>query len=222
MRYLFHLPIDPQCRKIRILLAEKKLEFDLEVEPVWERREGFLQLNPACEVPVLTETDGTAISGGPVIAEYLEDAYDETSFLGKTPTERAETRRMVLWFEGKFHREVTANLVEQKVTKRLYKSGQPDSGAIRAGHSNIHYHLEYIAWLCDRRRWLSGDSFSLADIAAAAQLSCLDFIGDVPWEKHPDAKDWYARVKSRPSMRPILADHVVGTKPPEHYADPDF
>ncbi|WP_282606237.1 glutathione S-transferase family protein [Pelagibius sp. Alg239-R121] len=222
MRYLFHLPLDPQCRKIRILLAEKRLDFDLKVEPIWERREGFLQLNPACEVPVLTETDGTAVVGGQVIAEYLEDAYDETPLLGSTPTERAETRRMVLWFDGKFHQEVTANLVGQKLMKRLKGSGQPDSAAIRAGHANIHYHLEYISWLCDRRRWLAGDSLSLADIAAAAQLSCLDFMGDVPWDRHPDAKDWYARIKSRPSVRPILADQVLGTKPPKHYADPDF
>ena len=222
MRYLFHLPLESQCRKIRILLAEKRLEFEVKVEPVWERREGFLQLNPACEVPVLTETDGTAVAGGPVIAEYLEDAYKDSSFLGESPLERAETRRMMLWFDGKFHREVTANLVEQKLMKRLKGSGEPNSNAIRAGHANIHYHLEYISWLCDRRRWLAGDSFSLADIAAAAQLSAVDYLGDVPWDKHPDAKDWYARVKSRPSLRPILADHVPGMKPPKYYADPDF
>ena len=94
--------------------------------------------------------------------------------------------------------------------------------AIRNGNANIHTHLEYIAWLVDRRRWLGGDEFSLADITAAAHLSAIDYIGDVPWERHPGAKDWYARVKSRPSVRPLLADQVPGVMPPPHYADLDF
>src|SRR3546814_441806 len=98
----------------------------------------------------------------------------------------------------------------------------PNSGAIRAGLANIHYHLEYIAWLCDRRRWLAGDAFSRADIVAAAELSAVDYIGDVPWGDHGGAKDWYARVKSRPSFRAILADHISGVQPPKHYADLDF
>ncbi|HET6222763.1 MAG TPA: glutathione S-transferase family protein, partial [Dongiaceae bacterium] len=98
----------------------------------------------------------------------------------------------------------------------------PDSQAIRAGNANIHYHLDYIAWLADRRNWLAGDDFSLADIAAAAHLSALDYIGDVPWERHADAKDWYVRVKSRPSFRALLADALPGITPPAHYADLDF
>ncbi len=106
--------------------------------------------------------------------------------------------------------------------KRFLGLGQPNASAIRAGHQNIHYHLDYIAWLCDRRRWLAGESFSLADIAAAAHLSAIDYLGDVPWENHAGAKDWYARVKSRPSLRAILADHIPGITPPKHYADLDF
>jgi glutathione S-transferase len=63
---------------------------------------------------------------------------------------------------------------------------------------------------------------SLADVAAAAHLSCIDYIGDVPWEAYELAKNWYARIKSRPSFRSILADHIAGMPPPKHYADLDF
>jgi glutathione S-transferase len=76
--------------------------------------------------------------------------------------------------------------------------------------------------LAERRRWLAGDSLSLADVAAAAQLSSVDYLGDVPWEGHPEAKDWYVRLKSRPSLRPLLKDHIAGVPPPKHYADLDF
>lgn len=222
MRVLYHLPLHPGCRKIRLLLREKKLEFELKAEQVWQRREGFLRLNPSGEVPVLVERDGVVIAETPVLAEYLEEAYPETGFLGDTPLDRAETRRLTWWFDWKFHQEVTANLVDEKIFKRFMKAGQPDSQAIRAGHANIRYHLDYIAWLCDRRTWLAGDTFSLADIAAAAQLSAVDYLGDVPWDQVPGAKDWYARVKSRPSMRGILTDSIAGLAPPPHYADLDF
>jgi glutathione S-transferase len=122
----------------------------------------------------------------------------------------------------KFHHEVTANLVDEKIMKRFLGLGEPDSGAIRAGNKNIHYHLDYIGYLTERRRWIAGDELSLADLAAAAHLSCVDYLGDVPWDDHLPAKDWYARIKSRPSFRSLLGDHIPGAPPPKHYADLDF
>jgi glutathione S-transferase len=222
MRTLYHVWLSPFCRKIRILLAEKKLEFQTEVEPVWERRPGFLALNPAGDVPVLMETDGTVVCDSAAIAEYLEEVYPEPPMIGTAPAARAEVRRLVAWFDRKFNSEVTENLVGEKIVKRLSAAGQPDSTAIRAGLSNIQYHLAYIAYLMDRRVWLAGERMTLADIAAAAHLSCVDYLGDVPWDAHPGAKDWYARIKSRPSFRSILADQVPRMNPPKAYADLDF
>jgi glutathione S-transferase len=222
MRRLYHFCLQPASRKLRVLLKEKGLEFELQAENAWERRDAFLALNHAGETPVLVEADGTTVVDSAAIAEYLEEIHPTPGFLGATPAARAEVRRLVGWFDAKFNREVTANLLDQKILRRLKGDGGPDSQAIRAGNSNIHYHLEYIAWLADRRRWLAGDEFSLADITAAAHLSALDYIGDVPWERHAGAKDWYARVKSRPSFRPLLADQVPGVAPPAHYTDLDF
>lgn len=204
------------------MLAEKGLEFELRAEKIWERRDSFLRLNPAGEVPILIDEDNTVVAGGQVIAEYLEEAYPEQPLLPGSVVDRAEIRRLVSWFDEKFHREVTANLVDEKILKRFLRLGEPNVSAIRAGLQNIHFHLEYLVWLADRRRWLAGAEFSLADIAAAAQLSAVDYLGDVPWDEHRGAKDWYARVKSRPSMRPILADYMSGIRPPSHYADLDF
>lgn len=222
MRTLYHLPLDPGCRKVRILLTEKKLDCQLKSEKVWERRPGFLRVNPAGSVPVLVEADGTSIPGSQVIAEYLEEAYAEPRLIGADPLDRAEVRRLVMWFDWKFQQEVTDHLLEEKMMKRFLGLGQPNSAAIRAGHANIHHHLDYIGWLAERRTWLAGDNFTLADIAAAAQVSAIDYLGDVPWEQHPGAHDWYSRVKSRPSLRSILADFVPGAAPPKHYADLDF
>jgi glutathione S-transferase len=222
MRRLYHLWLSPACRKIRIVLREKGLEFELCTENVWERRPEFLVLNPAGDVPVLVENDGVALSDGAAICEYVEEAYQKPPLIPGNAMERAEIRRLVAWFDAKFDFEVTANLLGEKFMKRFLKLGEPDSRAIRAGRENIHYHLDYIAWLGERRSWLAGDAFSLADIAAGAHLSALDYLGDVPWEQHEGAKDWYARIKSRPSFRPILADHIPGAPPPKHYANLDF
>jgi glutathione S-transferase len=222
MRTLYHLWLSPACRKVRIVLREKRMDFDMRVENVWERRQAFLVLNPAGEVPVLTEADGSAIAGGQVICEYLEETQPNPPLLGTSPKARAEARRLVEWFDGKFNNEVTENLVGEKIMKRFLGIGEPNSGAIRAGLSNIHYHLDYIGYLVERRNWLAGNALSIADIAAAAHLSAVDYLGDVPWDKHPVAKEWYAKMKSRPSFRPLLADHIAGAPPPRHYTDLDF
>ncbi len=206
---------------MRVVLAEKGLPFEPVIEQPWRRREDFLVLNPAGDVPVLTEPDGGVIVGS-AIGEYLEEVYPTPPMLPDGPQARAEVRRLLEWFEHKFDREVTENLVGEKVIKRVSNSGQPSGLAIRAGLANIHYHLDYIAWLAERRSWLGGDNFSLADVAAGVQLSAVDYCGLVPWDQHPEAKDWYARVKSRPSFRLLLLDFVPGVPPPPHYRNLDF
>jgi glutathione S-transferase len=204
-----------------VALAEKGLEFEPSVEQPWRRRREFLALNPAGTVPVLVEDDGVVVVGG-AICEYLDEVYARVPLLPSAPKARAEVRRLVEWFELKFDREVTENLVGETVIKRVGNLGEPSSLVIRAGMANIHYHLDYIAFLAEQRSWLAGDVFSHADIAAGVQLSAVDYVGLVPWEEHPEAKDWYARIKSRPSFRSLLADLVPGVPPPPHYADLDF
>jgi glutathione S-transferase len=226
MRTLYHLWLCPFSRKVRIALSEKKLTYDLVIEKSWERRKAFLALNPAGEVPVLLEikeeNSNTVLADSSAICEYLEDAHPTPPLINGAATDRAEIRRLVAWFDLKFYREVTKNLVDEKINKRFLGLGAPSSIAIRAGHSNISTHLAYIEYLMERQNWLAGDKFSLADISAAAQLSCVDYVDDVPWEEYPEAKSWYARLKSRPSIRPLLADRIPGIPPPKHYANLDF
>ena len=222
MRTLFHLWLHPFSRKVRLALAEKNLEFDLQIEKIWERRTEFLALNPAGDVPVLIEQDGTTLANSQVICEYLEEVYPENNLLGQDPAQRAETRRLASWFDVKFNREVTENLVGEKLMKQYLQMGEPHGPSIRAGHANIHYHLDYIGFLTEKRAWLAGDNFSLADIAAAAHLSAIDYIGDVPWEEHEAAREWYTKVKARESFKPLLEDRIPGFTPAGHYEDVDF
>lgn len=222
MLKLYHTPLSPFCRKIRMLLKEKDLAFELVNENVWDRRREFFVLNPAGEVPVLIDENHTTVSHSTAICEYLEEVYPEHNFLGTTPADRAEVRRIIGWFDTKFQEEVTQNLLFEKIYKRLWQYGEPSSEAIRAGKRNIMYHLDYIAFLTKDQQWLAGDKITVADMAAAAHLSALDYLGDVPWDHNAAAKEWYALVKSRPSFRHILMDRVMGVKPPSYYENPDF
>jgi len=218
---LFHVPLSPFCRKVRLSLAEKKLEVELVEEKYWEGDAEFLRRNPAGKVPVL-KMDGRTMSESGPICEYIEERYPEPALLPKTPEERLEVRRLVAWFDDKFHHEVTSKLLYERVNKKVMARGYPDSGNVKAGAKAIKYHLDYMGWLLDQRRWLAGINMSLADFAAAAHLSSLDYISDVDWNRNANVKDWYAKIKSRPAFRSILADQVSGFPPPAHYTDLDF
>ena len=221
MRLLYHLPLSPYARKVRLVLTEKRLPFELRVEKPWDRRPDYLGINPSGTVPALLDND-LAIPDSSVICEYLDEAYPDTPLLGRTLAERVEVRRLVAWLDGKFAQEVTRHLYGEKIIKRMSGAGQPNASALRVGFLNLKTHLAYIGWLAETRKWLGGSAISLADMAAAAHLSTLDFCGDVDWSVSQPARDWYARMKSRPSFRAILADRVPGVIPPEHYADLDF
>jgi len=227
MLELAHQPLSPFCRKIRLMLAEKRLEFSLKEEQAWPPSDEVMRINPAGTLPILFDEDEAndrlnAIMPASAIAEYLEERHPDPTLIPGTPEERAECRRIVAWFDDKFHSEVTINLLFEKLQKRVAGMGPPDMDAVREGISYLNEHLDYLGSLADDRRWLAGDEFSLADITAAAHISSIDYLGDVPWWTHDVAKIWYTRLKSRPSFRPLLADRVPGLPPPRHYADLDF
>jgi glutathione S-transferase len=230
MLTLLHHPFCPHSRFVRVLLAEYGLAPRLIEERVWERREEFLMLNPAGDTPVLLEEGGPPIPGAAIIAEYLDEtrgaALGAHRLLPGDPEERVEVRRLAAWFNDKFHAEVSGPLVHERLYKRFMPvqkgGGPPDTDVIRAARVNIRYHLAYIGWLVRTRDWLAGSRLSHADLAAAAQLSVVDYLGDVPWQEDEAAKTWYARVKSRPSFRPLLSDLLAGIPPAPSYADLDF
>jgi glutathione S-transferase len=230
MATLFHHPLCPRSRFIRVLLGEYGIEPDLIEERAYERRRDFLIANPAGELPVLVEQNDFVVPGANIIAEYLDEtrglAFGEHRLLPDDPAGRVEVRRLVDWFNLKFYEEVSAPLVHEKVYKRYMTQAQgggaPDMNIVRAARANIRYHMRYIGHLTSKRKWLAGDSLSHADLAAAAHISCADFVGDVPWGEDEAAKDWYTRLKSRPSFRAILSDRLPGMTPAAVYADLDF
>ncbi len=230
MLTLFHQALCPHSRFVRIALGEYGVNPRLVEERPWERRHEFLALNPAGTTPVLVEEGRPPIPHAGIIAEYLDETrgseLGEHRLLPADITARIEVRRLTSWFNDKFHAEVSGPLVTERVFKRHMTvdqgGGSPDIESIRAALANIRYHLAYIGWLVRTRDWLAGERLSYADLAAAAHLSSVDYLGDVPWNEDDSAKHWYARVKSRPSFRPLLMEMHAGIAPSKTYADLDF
>ncbi|MBY0381451.1 MAG: glutathione S-transferase family protein [Xanthobacteraceae bacterium] len=230
MLTLFQHAFCPHSRFVRLVLGEYGLETELVEEKVWERDEAFLAMNPAGTTPVLVTDDGLTIPGAGVIAEYIDETIGpqtgERRLLPAAPEDRIEVRRLMSWFNEKFHEEVSGPLVTERVYKRFMKSehggGAPSTDILRAARSNLRYHLAYIGWLARTRNFLAGDRPTYADLAAAAHLSAIDYLGDVPWSEDDAAKAWYVRVKSRPSFRPLLNEWLPGLPAPAHYIDLDF
>jgi glutathione S-transferase len=227
---LYHQFFDPHSRFVRLVLAEYGIEAKLIEEPVWRRRPEFLALNPAGTVPVLVTENGLAVPGAGVIAEYIDEIEGSNKggerLLLAASAGRVEVRRLTSWFNIKFFAEVSELLAREKIWKRYMRpdegGGPPDSSAIRAARANITEHLRYLGWLAKTRKWLAGDQLTYADLAAAAHLSTCDYLGEVPWAEEENAKNWYARVKSRPSFRALLAEKIPGLSPSASYINLDF
>jgi glutathione S-transferase len=230
MLTLFHHPFCPHSRFVRLALEELGATPRLVEERTWERHQDFLKLNPAGKTPVLVEEGAPPVPGAAIIAEYLDETRGSTlGQLRLLPHEsgaRVEVRRLMSWFNDKFFEEVSGALVMERIYKRHIPSGQgggpPDTDTLRAARSNVKYHLAYIGWLIRTRDWLAGENLTYADLAAAAHLSVADYLGDVPWNEDETAKDWYARIKSRPTFRALLTETLPGLPASPSYANLDF
>jgi glutathione S-transferase len=232
MHRLTHFRLCPFSRSIRLLMAELKLEAELGEEHPWDLSRGFLELNPAGDLPVLELDGGPVVAGVYAISEYLAEMVDGHLYERSTAPiipgnriERAEIRRLIDWFHRKLYGEVTSHILEERFYGALRpgRSHAPDLELLKLVRQNLRYHLSYISFLSEQRNWLGGEQLSFADLAAAAHLSTADYLGEIVWEEGQAVKGWYARLKSRPSMRAILAERVPGAPlPPSHYADPDF
>ena len=220
MWQIYQFPLCPFSRKVRLLLSEKGVSYELRRENPWDGRDEFFHLNPAGRTPVMLDSDkGTVLVDSQAICEYFEETVDKNPMINGSAASRAEIRRLVALFDENFFGAVTAPLLHERMKKRLVYRTSPDSRMLRDAMKLAHEHLDYIDYLIDNRPWLAGAQMSLADLAAAAQISVADYLGGIDWSGHEQSKGWYALFKSRPSFRPLLAERMDVIQPPSHYAD---
>jgi glutathione S-transferase len=220
MWQLFYFPLCPFSRKVRLALGEKGVGYELVREYPWDASDAFYALNHAGRTPVLRLPEKKlALVDSQAICEYFEETVDKSPLILGTAIGRAEIRRLTSLFDESFFADVTHPLLHEKMKKRVVLRQPPDSKALRSAMRLAHDHLDYIDWLTDNRRWLAGAQLSLADFAAAAQISVADYLGGIDWTGHEGDHSWNRVMKSRPSFRPLLSEKMEGIPPPSHYAD---
>ena len=223
MWQLYQFPLCPFSRKVRLMLGEKGVAHDLVRESPWQRRDEFVDLNPAGQTPVLVEqSKGLVLIDSGAICEYFEETVEKAPMIAGTAQNRAEVRRLVAWLDDRFYGDVVAPMMEERMRKRLVSRDPPDTRILREAMKTANSHLDYLDYLLDHRRWLAGPVLSLADLAAAAQLSVADYLGGLDWRGHKQTKDWYSVMKSRPSFRSLLTERMEVIAPPPHYDKVDF
>ena len=220
MWQLYYFKLCPFSRKVRLALSEKGVGFELRQETPWDASDEFYRYNPAGRTPVLRlDEKNLTLIDSQAICDYFEETVDKSPLILGTAIGRAEIRRLTALFDESFFADVTHPLLHEKMKKRTVLRQPPDSTALRKAMRMAHEHLEYVDWLIGNNRWLAGAQLSLADFAAAAQISVADYLGGIDWAGHEEAHGWYRVMKSRPSFRPLLAEKMEGVPPPKNYAD---
>ena len=223
MWQLHQFPLCPFSRKVRLLLSEKGVAYELVRENPWDGRDEFLALNPAGRTPVLHNPEkNLTLVDSRAICEYFEETVDRAPMILGTAVNRAEIRRLVALFDENFHCDVTGPLLSERMKKRLFLRAPPDSRLLRDAMRLANEHLDYVDYLIDNRPWLAGAQMSMADLAAAAQISVADYLGGIDWSGHEQTRGWYSVFKSRPSFRPLLSERMELISPPAHYDNVDF
>jgi glutathione S-transferase len=220
---LYQFPLCPFSRKVRLLMGEKGVAYELVREDPWAADDEFWNLNPAGRTPVAVEDERKLVlADSRAICEYLEETVEKAPMINGSAANRAEIRRLVALFDENFYFDVTAPLLSERMKKRLVLRQPPDSRALARAMKLAHGHLDYMDWLIDNRPWLAGSQMSMADLAAAAQISVADYLGGIDWAGHEQTRGWYAVFKSRPSFRPLLTERMEVIRPPAHYAEIDI
>ena len=214
MRRLVHITLSPACRVARLALGEKRLACDLVAAD-----------DPLAHLPVFVDLDGTMVAGLWAIIDHLEAGHPEHLLVPEDLAERGEALRLLDWAMTSFHEFVTKRIVFEKGTQSQTGAASrraPNMETVRMGRDALRASLSELAPLAEARGFLAGRDLTLADLAMGAHLSALDYFGEVPWAEFPHLTEWYTRLKSRPSFRPLLSDRVPGQPPALHYAELDF
>jgi glutathione S-transferase len=213
MRRLTHFLLSPPSRFARLLLGEKRLSCELSAP-----EEGTVHL------PVFVDEDGSKVQGLWALVDYLEGTYPDQPLAPEDSKARAETLRLLDWSMGPFHDAVIRRIVYEKASPRFTGASTqraPDMLVIRAGREALKPALSEIGTAGETNGYLACRECTLGDLAVAAHLSALDYFGEIHWPDYPAAAEWYVRMKSRPSFRPLLADRIPGQPPVPHYAELD-
>jgi glutathione S-transferase len=206
MLKLHHFDRSPFSWKVRMVLVEKNVPYELVVPENKAESAEFARLNPFRLTPVLELPDGRTIYESTIVNEYLEEVHPSPAMLPKDPVARAHVRILEDTADQYLYSAV-GNL-----RKALYeyappflhpkKPGEIDEKQVAEARARVHEVLGIFERAIQGKTWFGGDMLSLADAAlVSAVTGTLPLIGVLPDAKYPGLAAWAARIKERPSYR---------------------
>ena len=186
----------PFARKVRIVLAEKKMEYEFEAEDPWSEKSGIWQSNPLGQVPVLLLEDGKPIFDSRVIVEFLDNASPRGKLIPTDNRERIEVRRWEALADGVLDAGV---LIRRE---RARPKAEQSAAWIERQLNKMDAGLKMMAQDLGDNPWCTGISYTLADIAVGACLAWLAFrFPEISWrESQPNLARLMAKLEERPSF----------------------
>ncbi|WP_374627121.1 glutathione S-transferase family protein [Pandoraea sp.] len=187
----------PYVRKVRIVLAEKKLDYKLELENVWADDTRIQQSNPLGKVPCLVMEDGEAVFDSRVICEYLDTLSPVGKLIPPSGRERAEVRCWEALADG-----LTDAAVQIRVETMFHDEVSRSSTLIARQLGKIDEGLQAMARGLDERQWCASNRLTLADVAVTCALGYLDFrFPEIAWrDAHPNLAGHFERMSARASV----------------------
>ena len=214
---LYHYYLCSSSRYIRLILEEHKISYQTQLENYWKPQNDFLELNPAGHLPVLVNEENFPVIGANACVEYIKDLELRSNFFVENYKEKAEINRLVHWFEVIFKKEVFDPIIYEKVYSRIVENITPNSENIRAALQNLDFHIQYFNYLLNNKNYFIKDELTYLDFLAAANFSVLDYLGLLNLKSYENIREWYFKVKSRPSFKTLLKDQMVGLYPHKNY-----
>ncbi|MBI2277520.1 MAG: glutathione S-transferase [Dechloromonas sp.] len=186
----------PYARKVRIVLAEKKIEYDFVIDSPWFEDSKVPEINPLGKIPVLVLDDETPLFDSRVIVEYIDNVTPNSKLFPAPNRERTEVKRWEALADGICDAASSAFL-EAKRPK-----AQKSNDWIERQRGKIMRSLEFMAEELGEKTFCMGTHFSMADIATGTALGYLCFrFPDINWqESHPNLAKLYAKLMQRPSF----------------------
>lgn len=187
----------PYSRKVRIVMAEKRIECHMEIEDVWAPDSKIAEFNPLSKIPCLIMEDGGAVFDSRVIVEYLDTLTPVSRLIPPSGRERAEVRTWEALGDGICD---AAILVRAESTQRTPEQ-QSDKWVARQ-MAKINRGLEAMSHGLNDKAWCNGVGYSLADIAAGCALAYLDLrFPKMEWRtEYPNLARHYEKLMTRPSF----------------------
>lgn len=186
----------PYARKVRIVLAEKKIDCPLQLDIPWESTSTVADFNPLGKVPVLLMDDGSSLYDSRVIAEYLDTISPVSRLLPQDRRQLVETRRFEALADG------ICDAAASIVVERRRPAAQQSQEWIDRQQGKIDRGLAALASMLGDRHWCNGEGYSLADIATGCMLGYLDFrFAELAWRDHyPNLERLYDKLSAQASF----------------------